>query len=373
MADAIPPRPGAATRVQTINIPSNTPPHRVVMVSPSPILGGIENHVLRLAQGLRERGHTVAYASPGAGWLAQQMRAQGFEGIDLRLRGMYDAWGTWCLARFARRWGATVLHGHAQRGGRYAHWAARWSGVPDVVTAHSTNSFRWFRPGMRLLAVSHAVRNFLLAQHLPPERVAVVYNGMPDPGEPVAPTPSATLRLGLIGRLEEVKGQDVALEALARLPADRPVQLQLVGADSTAWAAHLRTQVQRLGLADRVQFLGQRSDVAALLTQMDAVLAPSRREALSLTLVEAAAAGRPAIASHVGGIPEVVRDGVSGWLVPPDDPPALAQAIARLAALPAPERAAMGAAARRHYLEHFTQAAMVSQVISHYDAARATA
>jgi glycosyltransferase involved in cell wall biosynthesis len=373
MANAIAPQSGVGTSVQTINLPSNTPPQRVVMVSPSPILGGIENHVLRLAQGLRERGHAVAYASPADGWLAQHMHAQGFEGLGLRFRGMYDAWALWRLRRFAQRWGATVLHGHAQRGGRYADLVARWCGLPSVVTAHSTNSHRWFRPHMRVLAVSHAVRDFLLEQGLPPERVAVVYNGMPDPGVPTPPSASPVLRLGLIGRLEAVKGQDVALQALARLPADVPVQLCLVGGDTTAWAAHLRTEVQRLGLADRVQFLGQRADVAALLTQMDGVLAPSRREALSLTLVEAAAAGRPAIASRVGGIPEVVQDGVSGWLVPPDDPPALADAIQRLAAASAETRAALGAAARQHYLDHFTLDTMITHVLTHYPTAQATA
>ena len=87
------------------------------------------------------------------------------------MHGMYDPLSAWKLARFARRWRADVLHGQAQRGGRYADWASRWSGVPAVASANSMVSWRWFRPQMRLLAVSHAVRDHLVQHGLPAQQV----------------------------------------------------------------------------------------------------------------------------------------------------------------------------------------------------------
>jgi glycosyltransferase involved in cell wall biosynthesis len=253
------------------------------------------------------------------------------------------------------------------------------SGVPAVVTAHSTNAFKWFHAGMRLLAVSAAVRQALIDSGLPGERVAVTYNGMPDPGEPV-PRDVVTfgsgrpLRLALVGRLEPVKGLDIALDALGLLRRDRggnlPLHLTVVGPHETDWARQMRQKVQELDLGAVVTFLGHRQDVLALLAQTDLALAPSRREALSLALVEAAAVGCPALASRVGGIPEVVADGESGRLLPSEDARALADALAQVLADPAclPR---WSAAARRRYRERFTVEAMCSCVVAQYRAAQA--
>ncbi|MEF7617294.1 glycosyltransferase family 4 protein [Aquincola sp. MAHUQ-54] len=346
---------------------------RVAMVAHSHVLGGIEQHVVTLSAELARQGHAVAYAGPSDGWLGAQMRAAGHTCIDLPMNGMYDPVSAWRLARFARRWGADVLHGHALRGGRYADWAGRWSGVPAVATAHSTNAWKWFSPRRRLIAVSEAVRGFLLDKGLPAELVRVVYSGVPDVGPMPAPdgaalSPQRPLVLGMIARFEAVKGHDLALRALAELGPGLPVRLRLAGADTTAWGREVHAQVQALGLGEVVEFLGQRSDVPDVLARLDVVLAPSRRESLCLSLVEAGAAGRPGIAARVGGIPEVLGEDEGGLLVPPEDPHALAGAIRRLAAQPA-LRLALGAAARRRYEQRFTLAAMREGVEAVYDAA----
>ena len=102
-------------------------PLRIVMVAHSHILGGIEKHVAVLAEALGRLGHAVAYAGPSDGWLGAQMRALGCECVDVPMHGMYDPISAWKLRRFARRWQADIIHGHAQRGTRYARWAARGS------------------------------------------------------------------------------------------------------------------------------------------------------------------------------------------------------------------------------------------------------
>lgn len=348
-------------------------PRRVVMVAHSHILGGMERRVVQTAAALAERGHAVAFAGPADGWMGERLREAGHECLDLPMHGMYDAWSAWRLARFAKAWRADVLHGQAQRGGRYADWAGRWSGVPAVTSANSMISFRWFRPRMRLLAVSQAVRAYLIERGLPAASIEVVYSAVPDVGmqPPVLEAPSAARPLQLLmnSRLVEVKAHDVALDAIARLPADLPVRLAITGATDTPWAAQMQAQVARLGLQDRVDFLGQRKDIAALLAGCDVVVAPSRHEALSLTLMECCAAGRPAIATRVGGNAEIVDEGVNGLLVPSEDAPALAAAIERLGRDPA-LRGAMGAAARTVYETRFNPDTMVRNTVAAYDAAR---
>lgn len=169
-------------------------PRRVVMVAHSHHLGGMERHVVTLADALAAQGHAVAFAGPLDGWLGEHMRAAGHECLHAPMRGMYDPGSAWRIARFARRWRADLLHGHSQRGGRYAAWAGRWSGLPSVATAHSTGAWRWFAPGQRVIAVSAAVAAFLVEQGLPREQVQVVYSGMPDFGRQPPPARRAAVQ-----------------------------------------------------------------------------------------------------------------------------------------------------------------------------------
>lgn len=373
------------------------------MVAHSLTLGGIERHVVALSAALAREGHTVALAAPREGWMAQTMAAAGHVVCDLPMRGMYDAPSAWRLRRFARDWRADVIHGHAQRGARYARWAAqgwlpRGPAPRMLATAHSTNAFKWFGPDHPVIAVSGAVRDFLLAKGLAEDQVRLVYLGIPDPGRAVrvtsgplwqlsatstgaapgrtsvtaglppldpqtGPTPAAPFTAGMLARLERVKGHDIALDAAALLKDRLPLRLIFTGDDTTPWAAEMKARAQTLGVA--VDFQGQRTDLPAILGQFDALLAPSRREALSLTLIEAAAAGVPAIGANVGGIPEVIADGTSGLLVPPGNAEALAAAILRLARDPA-LRARMAAAGRTIYEARFTEAAMVEGTLACY-------
>ena len=341
------------------------------MVAHSHAVGGIERHVVNLAHALAHHGHEVAYAGPLDGWLGEQMRQAGHTCLHVPMHGMFDLWSALRLVAFAKRWRADLLHGHAQRGGRYADWAARWSGVPAVMTAHATNAGKWFTHRWPLIAVSGAVRAHLLSRGLPSTQIKVVYPGIPDiDARPPAPGPVSATRplvLGMVARMERVKGQDLALEALARIPCRAMVRLRLAGAD-TPWAEDMRRRAVELGVAEQVDFLGQCSDVPALLGELDLLLAPSRRESLGLSLVEAAAAGRSCVAARIGGIPEVVDDDSTGLLVAPEDPDALAGGILRLATDDA-LRVAWGRAARRRYERLFTLTAMVAQTVPVYQAA----
>ena len=155
------------------------------------------------------------------------------------------------------------------------------------------------------------------------------------------------IRIGFVKLgLESKYGPDVLLEALGKLSSDEPFEAIVAGEGSLG--AELRDRARALGIADRVRFIGRRphGEVAALLSDLDIFAMPSRREEWGVAAAEASAAGLPIVATRVGGIPEIVVDGQTGLLVPPEDPVSLAAALRRLVRDPA-MRERLGAAGRR--------------------------
>jgi glycosyltransferase involved in cell wall biosynthesis len=235
------------------------------------------------------------------------------------------------------------------------HWliAARATGIPSICHVHELESQL---PGLVALGLlsplalangvivnSLATRRFL-EERLPRvgRRSILVYNGFRfnPPSHPAELTSPA--RLALVGRLSPRKGQDLAIEALSTVvEMGHNVTLELVGDTYTGYEWYerdLKAQVQRLGLADRVLFSGFSPNPDPVYAGSDIVLVPSRSEPFGNVAVEASAFGRPVIAATVGGLPEIVEDGVTGVLVPPDDAATLALAIHAL--LEAPKLAA---------------------------------
>jgi glycosyltransferase involved in cell wall biosynthesis len=221
----------------------------------------------------------------------------------------------------------------------------------------------------RIVAVSSAVKDVLVDYGVDPARVEVVYDGT-DPFRYRAGLDRARVRreLGvpdgapLVGKVANFypgwKGHDTFLAAaqvvLRTLPEARFV---LVGKSTDSET--MRSWVAAAGLSERVILAGYRTDVPDVLAALD-VLAncPRAREGLSVAILEALAAGRPVVATRVGGIPEIVRDGETGLLVPPDDPEALAGAIVRMLSDPA-LASRLGSNGARLVREHFTLDSMV--------------
>lgn len=351
---------------------------KIVTVLRSLKSGGAERHALQLMKGLRARGHEALYAGPMKGWLGQQLRAQGFDGIDLPLTGLYDLPSVVRLALYARRVGADLIHGHLTRGAWYAGLAARLAGLPNVATAHSDNAGKHFGRADRIIAVSQAVADFLVREGYPAGRIRMVHHGIADLAArlPAGAREATRRSLGLAAdepcllmaaRIVPAKGHDTALRALARL-TDSPWTLLVAGDHHGDLGPQMQALAQELGIAGRVRFLGLREDVPALMAASDVLLAPSRREALSLTLLEASACALPIVATRVGGIGEVVEEGASGFLVAPDDPPALAAALAPLLA-DAALRARCGARARQRFEAGFLEDAMFDKTVAVYQEA----
>jgi glycosyltransferase involved in cell wall biosynthesis len=268
----------------------------------------------------------------------------------------------------------------------YGAMLSRITGVPLVATVHGKGyygerahrrlAYRLVaRRAFRMVAVSRDVGRYLTASLGVRGAVETIYNGI-DTARLVRPEGRARLRaelglgphqpvVGAIGNLFPVKGHTYLVRAAARLAARFP-DLTVLLSGRPLLEAELTAEARALGVERQVRFLGFRDDVPALLDAMDVFVLPSLSEGLSMSLLEAMAAGKPVVATDVGGNPELVVDGQTGLLVPARDPEALAVAIGRVLGDRA-LAARLGDSARRRVLGEFGVDRMVARYVGLYD------
>ena len=269
--------------------------------------------------------------------------------------------------------GPDIVHTHLRDATMLGCLAARSLGVPAVTTIHGTRWHGSGKEGLRdrlmahsarrcaalVIAVSDAARDAYLAQGWDrPGRVVVIRNGIEDrPAEHGGRAVSSEFGIQadeavitMISGLREEKCHNVALAALGTVLRSFPRTRLLIAGDGPEREAIARAAAE---FGDRVILAGYRMDVPDLLAVSDVVLHPSTHEALPTTLIEAAAAGLPSVATSTGGIGEIVVDGKTGVLVPaPPVPSQVADAVCALLASPA-RRAELGRAARERFVNEF--------------------
>lgn len=320
--------------------------------------------------------------------VAQEIRALGVPVTDLGMTAKWRWDAFWRLYRLLRRERPTILHSwmfHANVPGRVI---GRLAGVPIIITSRRNveiggemreRLLRW-TAGLddKVIAVCELARRAQIERtHAAPQNVVTVHNGL-DVAEfgTLNPEARATTReafgipptaplVGSVGRLHPQKDFATLLKAMVcvrdRLP---DAHLLLVGDGDLK--PELVSQARSLELAQTVTFAGHRTDIPEILSAVDLLVLPSLWEGLPNALLEAMAAGLPVVATAVGGTPEVVVDGVTGFLVPPRDPQALADAILRL--LRDPElRQRMGEAGRARVAAHFSIEQMVHKTEALYE------
>ena len=347
---------------------------RVVIVLHSHGCGGAERHALLLMKQLRQAGHAPLFAGPLDSWLGEQVRHEGIAAEHLPMHGFYDLASMWRLARICRRWRADIVHGHLTRGAFYAGIGGRLSRTPVVATAHSTNAGKHFGRADRIIAVSGAVARFMGQCGYDADRIRLVYHGVEDHYAEYASRRKALraqLGLGddeiglcLVARMVRDKGHDILIEALAGMDGGR-LQTFFLGEHDTDWGKEMQRLVADQGLDGRVHFLGHRENVYPILAAMDLCVAPSRREALSLTLLEAGLMECALLGADTGGIPEVIREGVNGWRFPPEDPAALRALLEKVEGGALDWRRA-GRAARDDASRRFSLDAMLAGTVAVY-------
>ena len=311
------------------------------------------------------------------------------QGIPVRHlgRGRFDPRILGDLVRVAREGRASILHVHGYAAADFGRLAARRVGAALVLHEHFADPRMPAYQGLadrmlarltdRAIAVSGSTRDFLVrVRHVPAKRVRLIWNGAPlaEFAPVTAAAALATRRelglpadavvVGSISRLSEQKGHRYLLDAAARVLPRRPDARFLIVGDGDQIES-LRRQAEALGIAPAVVFAGHRTDIPALLGALDVFCISSTYEGTPLALFEAMAAGKAIVSTAVDGCREVLEDGVTGLLVPPRDPEALATALSR-ALDDAGLRAALAKRAREASAR-YDIAACVAQMQDLYD------
>jgi glycosyltransferase involved in cell wall biosynthesis len=305
-------------------------------------IGGSERHLLALLPALAELGglDVVFVGLDDPAYDAEPFyRALGVPAVRLSMPRDLDPL---LLARLARTLRADVVHTHLVHADVYGGAAAALRRARLVSTKHNddpfrTGPFRYVERGLTRLAdhvltITESLRRFNVEQvGLPAAKVTTVHYGLDEPpaawGEnPPDPVPEGAPVLLSVSRLTAQKGIDVALRALPRVREQVPGAWLVVLGEGPDRAA-LEALAAELGVADAVHFPGRVPDVAAWLRRADVLVHPARWEGFGLALLEAMLSSLPVVASRVSSIPEIVAEGETGLLVPPDDPEALAGAL----------------------------------------------
>jgi len=295
------------------------------------------------------------------------------------------------LWRVLQREQCAIAHTHTAKAGALGRMAARLAGIPNVYhTAHGHNFYGYFSPWFsrvlimierfltgittRLLVLTQAEKDDCIAFRVArQEKITIIGTALEE--FPLNQAARQSLRnefgvaddivlVGMVGRLEPIKGPDLFLEAAAMIAAGQPqARFVLIGEGSLRQALEERS-LQGI-LNGRVQFAGWREDARECMRALDILVLPSRNEAVGLVLLEAQAQGIPVVATRVGGTPDVIRDSETGLLVLTEDAPALAAAIIRLVADRA-LRQQLGRRGKQWVQEKFSCADFIQRVTSAY-------
>jgi glycosyltransferase involved in cell wall biosynthesis len=331
---------------------------RVAFTTLAPFISGAERSLQVTLPALSATGiEPIVIGPPGNAlvpWCAEH--AVPFLPCPLALRDRWHPFRWWRSVHAIRRLlcehRIELLHSNQMWSYPAAGTAARALGLPRIChmrdEAHP-EAVRWFcRSGVEaVLCISHHIEKEISRAWQPHNGRPLIHtliNPVRMPDLPSSPAQAALLRVGsrkalgadpdglifgFIGQVVPVKGLQVLLEVLARL-ADRPRwQLLVAGRDPNPGAPHealCREQAQRLGIAHRVRFLGFLNDAEAFFHAIDLAVVPSQAEPLGRVPLEAAAFARPSLAFAVGGLPDTIHHGQTGWLIPPD-PAALYRAL----------------------------------------------
>ena len=365
-------------------------------------VGGPALHVAHLSRGLDERGYetTLVAGHVGAGEGSMQyvvdelgVKPVYVDELQRELSFASDALAVRRIVQLIRQVRPAVLHTHTAKAGAVGRTAALLSGSarPPVVvhTFHghvlrgyfSPTRVRAFRSVERMLArssdalvaVSPEVRDDLVELGVaPPGKICVVRLGL-DLDRRLAAEPSARAAVraelgvpeggflvGWLGRMIEIKRVDSLLAAFRQLRASGvDAYLALVGDGPLRDA--LSREAEALGIADRTRFVGFRENVGELYSAFDAVALTSANEGTPVSVIEALASGLPVVATDVGGVSDVVQDGQSGYLVPPNDVAAVAERLARLAG-DREGRTVMGANGRAFVVPRYSVERLVDDI-----------
>lgn len=350
-------------------------------------IGGAERELLGIVDRLPNTRYELSVASPGQGPLTEELNRRAIPQAAIPL----PPWRK--LRAFAQRSSSvrqlrqviesdppTVVHVNDMWWVPQTMQAVRNMGIP--VAAHVRQQIeptKVRRYGLHhadlLFAVSRHVQAGLMAGGVLKERLRVLYSGIEIPADQphdtidlkrlLALPPQARL-IGTVANLFARKGYHVMIEALPLILAEMPdVHYVIIGGGDQEYHTSLQQAVDNKGLRNHVHFIGHQSHVASYLTAFELYVHPALMEGFGIAVLEAMAMGKPVIATRIGGVPEIVEDGMTGILVPAGDAEALAANVVTL--LEDPDRASrMGHAGRERARDQFSWDTMLAGLMSGY-------
>ncbi|MFP6664238.1 MAG: glycosyltransferase [Deltaproteobacteria bacterium] len=316
-------------------------------------LGGTEQQILELVKGIDRDRFEPMVCCFRYGRKAAEIEELGVPVFTIEKNHKLDAGILLRLAELLRRERIDILQTYLWTANAWGRVAGRMAGVP-IILASERNVDIWEQKYKRvigrylahstdrIIANSEAVRRYLLERGgLSPAKVTTIYNGVdfarfhtgtdPMQRRRELGVPDDALLAGVVARVEPAKDHDTLLHALA-LVRDRTENLHLAVVGDGTQKERLMRLAHELGIGERVHFTGFRTDAAEWIASFDFTVLSSVKEGLSNTVIESMAAGKPVIATAVGGNPEVIVEDETGYLLPPRDPARFGEAIARLVA-----------------------------------------
>jgi len=353
---------------------------RILFINSIQMFGGGEIWMLRTLQALQERGHRVWLCCRPDAEIGTRAIAQNIPVAFVKFSGDFNPGTILKLARFMKRERIDVVLTNMDKELRLGGLAAKLAGVSAVISRrgidyplknHWRYRFAYNVLATRVIANSLATKRALLrhAPWLAPDRIEVIYNGIDmqsfaqprtlnfraewnvQPHEPL---------LGFVGQLDERKGIRVLLNAFPRIRREVPsARLVLVGRGPLR--EMIENEVRNHGWHEAVLLPGFLDDIAAVMQAIDILLLPSFWEGFGIVLIEAMAAGKPAISTDISSMPEIIVDGQTGFVVPPGDAEALAERTIKLLQ-DSSLRKRYGQASRQRVVEQFTHDRMIDQL-----------
>ncbi|MHB9118107.1 MAG: glycosyltransferase [Burkholderiales bacterium] len=344
--------------------------------------GGQERRIMSDLTGMARRGHTVYLVTRRHARIGEEARRAGIPVYDLPLRSNLDLVSVVRLAWLLRALRIDIVNTHSGVDSWIGGLAAKLARTPALVRTRHLHlplkrSWRNFVHYLqdRLVTCGETMRAFLIRDYGFPEREVVSIPTGIDFSSFVPRRDRAAVRQALgvpedaylvlmVGIVRAVKRHEVALRAV-HLLRGRVANIRLLAAGDGPMIEDMRRLAEELGIAGQVGFLGQRDDVADLMGAADCLLLTSRSEGIPQAVTQALGSGLPVVATAVGGVPELVRDGATGLLVPAENPAAVADALERLARHPefAQQLARQG---REHVLAHYSLQAMLDATEREY-------
>jgi glycosyltransferase involved in cell wall biosynthesis len=354
-------------------------------------IGGAQIHVRDLSLWLRQNGHDPIVVTGARGPICKTLDDASIQVMEIRdlirpIRPLKDTRAILEISRTLQACAPDVVSCHSSKAGILGRIAARSMGIPVIFTAHGW-AFTDGVPGVQRLAykmieracgslcdhivtVCHYDRQLALSAGIAPaSRITTVHNGMPLlPPVRREAAAAGPVRIGMVARFDTQKDHDTLLRALVRL-SHKDWRLHLIGGGDASSTARMAA---KLNIMDRIEFMGESSNVPALLAELDVFCLISRWEGFPRSILEAMRASLPVVASDVAGVRESVEDTVNGYVVPVGDDRLLAKSLEHLLDSPG-LRIAMGSRGRARFESSFTIEHMLLPTLRIYHAVAANA